>query len=128
MKFDISKCQKNEQGHYLCQTRDGRKARIICTDARGFISPVIALVDSNTGHGHEVLWEFLTNGHACLHGESCNDLINIPAEFEFERWVNIYEGGGLGFYNSKGEADRCSLPDRIACVRVAIKGKEGDGL
>jgi hypothetical protein len=57
------------------QTRDGRKARIICTDAC-CEDPIIALVDSN---GHEyVFWYSLTGKHSRDDIESDNDLINIP--------------------------------------------------
>jgi hypothetical protein len=54
--------------------------------------------------------------------------------FDFERWVNIYptEAGQLthGYvYDSRERADgEYFKPSRIACVRVLIEGREGDGL
>ena len=66
--------------------------------------------------------------------------MNIPESFKREVWVNVYprtekgHGTALGIgdnHATKADADRAShsgvLP-RIACVRVVIEGKEGDGL
>jgi hypothetical protein len=40
MPFDLNKCQKNEQGHWLAQTRDGRKVVIVCANAPGSLALV----------------------------------------------------------------------------------------
>lgn len=64
------------------QTRDGRKARIICTD-RQYVSessgeqwPIVALVDFK-GDGKEIFYSFRADGTA-PHMAKKDALINIP--------------------------------------------------
>ncbi len=62
------------------QTRDGRKARIICVDAAGKrpIAALITCIDT----GEEDPEVFFSDGRYCGHddGESRIDLINVPEE------------------------------------------------
>lgn len=65
------------------QTRDGRKARIICTD-HNHIQPVIALVE--TGGVESIERHGLDGSFNYAHGEpSTHDLINIPEE-KWSQW------------------------------------------
>ena len=68
-------------------TRDGKKVRIICTDAKS-IYPVIGLVDN--GICGERLISCQKNGREsndiC---ESANDLFFVPEKHE--GWVNVYK-------------------------------------
>lgn len=67
------------------QTRDGRKARIICTDARLRDGRTIAaLVDMGD---HESGWQFLPSGQHDADREDSIDLINIPVKRE--GWVSV---------------------------------------
>lgn len=110
------------------QTRDGRKARIICTDRNYQVGvhrwPIVAIIE---GSSDDVM-SYHENGLAHFSGTSGADLINIPAEFEFERWVNVYAKRVSSLWDTKAQCDHVASDDRIACVRVVIKGKEGDGL
>jgi len=56
------------------QTRDGRKARIICTDKKS-ISTIVALVEDE--NGEEGIISYLGSGTVFINGESPVDLINI---------------------------------------------------
>jgi hypothetical protein len=56
------------------QTRDGRKARIICTDAKANEN-IIALLQNS--HGEEYVQHYLSGGTVFCTAESGNDLINI---------------------------------------------------
>lgn len=65
------------------QTRDGRKVRILCTDAGGE-RPVVGLIDGCvwrwTGGGYD------SNGN---YRSAQYDLVNVP-EPERTVWVNVY--------------------------------------
>lgn len=57
------------------QTRDGRKARIICTDANHTMYPVVGLI---TTEGIESPYSFALNGQYDTREELSIDIINIP--------------------------------------------------
>ena len=110
-----------------CQTRDGRKVRILCTDAQCFgISrepqPIVGLIDGNPT---PQTWS-KNGGFGCGLGNA--DLINIPEKRTV--WVNMYKSGGTSpQHPSKESADtNASLFDggRIACIKVEFT--EGEGL
>ena len=71
-------------------TREGKPARIICTDARGEY-PVIALIE----HYQETLdvtFSFTKDGKWCTDGTNSNkDLFFAPEKHE--GWTNVYEEG-----------------------------------
>lgn len=69
-------------------TRDGRPARIICTDRRAPASGhnIIALVTEGIG---EFTWHFYSDGSHIKNTISRNDLVNIPVKRS--GWINIYE-------------------------------------
>lgn len=85
MKFDLTK---------PVQTRDGRKARIICADrtnADGY--SVVALLEGNV-YGGESLLVYLPSGRVLPNIENNADLINIP-ETTYKYRV-LYREGGVG--------------------------------
>lgn len=109
-------------------TRDGRTARIICTDTKGSQGEtIVALVaDKN---GIESPRNFFQSGHYLdAYAENDLDLINAPApKRKFVRWVNMYEHTATVFtYEKKEIADRDASAHRTACIRVEFE--EGDGL
>ena len=62
-----------------CTTRDGRKARILCTDAdRPAGYTVIALISEHKGPGESTRY-FLMDGTVGAASPSHNDLINTPS-------------------------------------------------
>lgn len=66
-------------------TRDGRSARIICTDAKNYL-PVIALIDDE---GMENTQGFRPNGKIYNEESSTLDLFFAPDKHE--GWVNMYK-------------------------------------
>ena len=79
--FDINSAK---QGKPVC-TRDGRKARIICFDAKGTF-PIIALVDENA---EEFAFSYTADGkYAAEIAISNKDLMMLPEKKE--GWVNVY--------------------------------------
>lgn len=91
-------------GKPVC-TRDGRKARIICFDARCNL-PIIALITN--ARGDESLASYKSNGRFINLDESDCDLMMLPEKKE--GWVNVYNADttfhfveGM-VYNTKDEA------------------------
>ena len=97
--FDI---QKAREGKPVC-TRDGKKARIICFDAkRKDKKSIIALVPSRDYPGFEDLIAYPNNGN--YHGghENDGDLMMLPEKRS--GWAKIRKD--INLYNTKEEADR----------------------
>ena len=115
--FDL---QQAKDGKPVC-TRDGRKARIICFDAKDDRS-IIALVESEIER-KEIIVFYLDNGFYFNNEESQDDLMMLPEKKE--GWVNIYNDGGT--YYSKyiyktekeatGQADTIS-PNHVTTVKI----------
>ena len=107
--FDI---QKAKEGKPVC-TRDGRKARIICFDAKG-THPIIALVSDPDIEGAEIPFCYTNDGfYNNPNCESNHDLMMLPEKKE--GWVNVYKER---VYKSKEEAvenkyDGCTYIDTI---------------
>ena len=101
--FDI---QKAREGKPVC-TRDGRKARIICFDAKGD-KPIIALVEMGTA---ETPNNYPIDGKAVSAKEASCDLMMLPEKKE--GWVNVYKGGLLDTksYPTKKEAFDKACPE-----------------
>ena len=83
--FDI---EAAKSGKPVC-TRDGRKARIVCFDAKGD-QPIIALVEAkgNKDALIEKVERYFINGHSVFEvRETNNDLMMLPEKKE--GWINI---------------------------------------
>lgn len=76
------------------QTRDGKKVRLLCTDAREPY-PVIALIEETKLPGC-----FTSDGRDTRGSESSWDLINVPEEVMVDRWMNVYPESAF-VYNTK---------------------------
>lgn len=72
------------------QTRDGRPARIICTDRDHIDGSIVALVTMDTpGHeGEEIIRSFHKHGGWLLVGKRPNDLVNVPVKTS--TWQSTY--------------------------------------
>ncbi len=109
------------------QTRDGRKARIICTDRSGE-RPIIALA---LWDDTEALITCRSSGAVFVHRENPDDLINSPApkrKVRVERWMNVYADGSTNVFFDKTQANMHAHEDRIACIHIDREVEEGEGL
>ena len=104
-------------------TRDGRKARIICTDAMGDY-PLIALVEALDSTAEQA-YSFTSKGSYYTSITSDNDLFFAPEKHE--GWVNLYKSANkdCAYYlgsinNSKAEAEnkRDTSDKCIATIRI----------
>ena len=102
-QFNLEEYLKNPTKKVI--TRDGRSARIICTDAKGNF-PIIALVE--TYNGNEIALRLKENGHFYNDTENSSDLFFAPVKKE--GWINLYRmnsiiSPGPRAYDSKEEAE-----------------------
>jgi len=105
------------------QIRDGRKARIICTDRAGNYS-IVALVGDI-----EDIEIFTEKGQIRVGRDNQpGDLINVPEKHV--RYLNVYSiGGKLGPFESfrtASEAEKMRGSNCIACKRVEFKEGQFD--
>lgn len=115
--------------HKPCTTRDGRPARIICTDAKcPCDNPIVALI---TEGGKEFPQYFYATGRVRAEGENSLDLVNIPEKIE--GWVNVYPtqerhlvASLTDIFPDLRHAHEAKRPGRIACIKLTFS--EGDGL
>lgn len=82
--FNLEEYLKNPSRKIV--TRDGRKVRIICTDAKSRY-PVIALAESHDGTTEQFL-TLTKNGKYFEGGPNTNDIYFAPEKHE--GWVNLY--------------------------------------
>lgn len=84
-QFNLEEYLKNPSRKVV--TRDGRNARIICTDAKGDF-PIIALIETTNG-SIEFVYKFKKNGRFLDNDSDYHyDLFFAPEKKE--GWVNIY--------------------------------------
>src|SRR5574344_2158317 len=105
-QFNLEKYLANPKRKVV--TRDGRNARIVCTDRKGTEYSVVALCTMSSGS--EDCYFYLPNGRMYLSADSCLDLFFAPEKHE--GWVNLFnlsEGPYLGsVYSSKEVAEAMS--------------------
>lgn len=116
--FDLEAAKAGEP---VC-TRDGRKARIICFDAK-CNKPIVALIyDCNK----ETVLQYLENGRFFVNQIDKYDLMMLPQKKE--GWVNVYKSYNVGkkipcmasIYPTKEEAKKSSVVgfDYVDTVKI----------
>ena len=99
-------------------TRDGRKAGILCTDAKGDY-PIVALVEEDDG---EYSVSCTKNGRYYPNEiDDKNDL--FFATLKNEGWMNIYKArnycyGGSVIYPTEVAAKTAADPDPVATIKI----------
>lgn len=85
------------------RTRDGRNARIVCTDVNNSM-PIIALIKDE--YGKEWIAHYGIGGNVYGYSQDKSDLVNIPERVE--RWVNVFPiqyGWSVTNHKTKADAD-----------------------
>lgn len=105
-------------------TRDGRKARVICTDRLMEDFPICGLVDEN---GEEYYYSYTINGKHLIDSDSDVDLFFAPEKKE--GWVNVFKTDIDMFksgriYNSETEAKESVVCDEKYVDTVKIEWEE----
>ena len=124
-KFDATK---------PCQTRDGQLARIYAVDGEEPY-PIHGAYLSRERNSGWVCGVWRGDGQFVSEGDTVYDLVNGPEQFRFEVFLNVYSTGTAHGYSSYAEAnkmaaaaDKMAASERIACLRMEVKGLVGDGL
>jgi len=98
------------------QTRDGRKVRVLCTDANNGEYPVIALVAHES---RDTVVSYRTNGGSCIGRTSAVDAINVPEQVH--RWINVCSDGH-SLWTSRALADEYCTSKRIGVIELVVEG------
>ena len=122
-KFNLVEYLKNPSRKVV--TRNSRKARIVCTNRRGFEYPIVALIENKLEGLESALYytkDGKYNSDGCL--SDC-DLFFAPEKHE--GWVNLYkwDNRDCAYYmgsinNSKAEAEnkRGTSDKCVATIRI----------
>ena len=106
-------------------TRDGRRARIICTDMNYQNYPIVALVQISDKHPKEGINTYTENGKLDFEHPYRDDLFFAPENHE--GWVNLYKWANKdcayyigSIYNSKAEAEnkRDTSDNYVATIKL----------
>ena len=104
------------------RTRCGYPVRLYRTDARG----ACAVQGSIDLGENDSISQWGSKG---IHPTNTElDLIEVKPRIKHDMWVNVYEDGVGGKYETKELADANALSRRIACVKLIIDCEEGEGL
>ena len=100
-------------------TREGKPARIICTDAKFEKYPVLALITKQDGQ--EFLATLDTSGEYCSGYNSHWDLFFAPEKHE--GWINLYKDDDIVYssmdtFKTKKEAEDASCNTCIATIKI----------
>ena len=108
-------------------TRDGRRARVICTDMKSTTYPVVALI-GNCSDGYEQIFTFSKNGEYAVNESSRSDLFFAPEKHE--GWINVYRNSDTGHtyagavYDSKEDAEKRKVIDENYVTTIKIEWEE----
>ena len=120
-QFNLQEYLKNPTKKVI--TRDGRSARIICTDAKGNF-PIIALVE--TYNGNETVLRLKENGRFYNDTENSSDLFFAPVKKE--GWINLFKINStltIGeVYNTEEEAKAAVVGSLVYISTVKIEWEE----
>ena len=114
-RFNLEEYLKDTSKEII--TRDGRKARIICTDAKGD-RPIIALVERFDGDVEDS-HSYTKDGNFCVDREHINDLFFVSKRYE--GWVNVYrdlDDMMCGSVFATEEDAKCNAKIAIATVKI----------
>ena len=120
-QFSLEKYLANPSSKVV--TRDGRKARIICTDRRDLNFPIIALIENISGKG-EKAYSYTKEGWNYSY---CSDNLELFfAPEKHEGYINIYRNEyedyykGKIIYSSKEDAIKRGekTPDYITTTKI----------
>ena len=107
-------------------TRDGRNARIICTDMRDLNFPIIALIETRPG-GEEMTYSYTKDGRYCNTCPNIFDLFFAPEKHE--GWINVYRNNDShtyagAVYDSKEDAEKRKTIDENYVTTIKIEWEE----
>ena len=112
--FNLDEYLKNPKRKVV--TKDGRNVRIVCTDVKSELYPVLALVDN---WSEEICNSYTKEGRFLPGNEAHRDLFFAPEKHE--GWVNVYRDFDdvmCGSVFATEEDAKCNAKTAIATVRI----------
>lgn len=107
------------------QTRDGRKARVICTDVNSKLQAVVAVIEVNANYpGEEIVVSYTSDGNFGMF-ETPLDLVNVPERHSV--WMNEYKKekchpfGGLSSTRSLCDDVCLTATERTAVIEIVYE-------
>ena len=118
-QFNLAEYLKNPSKKVV--TRDGRSARIRCTNRIDPYFPIVALISTESG---EDIVEYTSNGLHWLGAKTDYDLFFAPEKHE--GWVNIYPGPftGVVVYKTEEDAKHCANANAKVIATIKIEWEE----
>ena len=123
-QFNLDEYLKNSSRKVI--TRSGRKARIICTDAKNDY-PIVALIETPNGKESQPC-RYKEDGTYIIGEKLSCDLFFAPEKHE--GWLNIYRNESRFYlrgnpYKSKEEAEKVAKANnKTFCATVKIEWEE----
>ena len=121
-QFDLKEYLANPSRKVV--TREGKNARIICTDKRDLNFPIIALIEDKSGVG-EITMGFTTDGI-----NPCSNILDLFfAPEKHIGWINIFKGtlanakvylGESSIYSSKeiAESEGRGFDNYLSTIKI----------
>ena len=123
-QFSLEEYLKNPSKKVV--TRDGRSARIRCTDRIDPYFPIVALISTESG---EDIVAYTSNGLHWLGAKTDYDLFFAPEKHE--GWINLFRGslcelhiGDFRIFESKEDAEKNGKNKRDYAKSVKIEWEE----
>ena len=100
-------------------TRRGLNARIICTDRKDLIYPIVALIETKSGG--ESIQYYTKDGNYYIDDLYEDDLFFAPEKHE--GWINIYRNGyyfvrDANVWPTEEEAKRNAVSDHALTIKI----------
>ena len=125
-QFNLDEYLKNPSKKVV--TRGGLNARIICTDRKDLIYPIVALIETKSGG--EYLQYHTKDGKYYIDAPYEDDLFFAPEKHE--GWVNIYKAAapretlgclatryvGSSIWPTEEEAKEAADPDNVVTIKI----------
>ena len=108
-------------------TRNGRNVRIVCTDMKYKVYPILALEEISDDNS-EYVYAFTKDGNYEIGDLSIHDLFFAPEKHE--GWINVYRhsDGGHAYagavYDSKEDAEKRKIIDENYVATIKIEWEE----
>ena len=124
-KFNLEKYLANPSRKVV--TRNGRNVRIVCTDMKYKVYPILALEEIPDDNS-EYVYAFTKDGNHEIGDLSIHDLFFAPETHE--GWINVYRhsDGGHAYagavYDSKEDAEKRKTIDENYVTTIKIEWEE----
>ena len=108
-------------------TRNGRNVRIVCTDMKYKLYPILALEEIPDDNS-EYVYAFTKDGNYEIGDLSMHDLFFAPETHE--GWINVYRNSDTGHtyagavYDSKEDAEKRKIIDENYVTTIKIEWEE----